>query len=123
MADNNKQLNIKLVTEIENVLTFKVRCNRVLIKPSEKDGVRVQGGIIIPDGAAEGMLSSGSVVCVGENVSTLKAGDIVYFFRQQNEPGAVRQGTDVYFWFADYNIIAVLDTPPLQVLPDGEITQ
>ncbi len=116
-------LDIKLVTEIENVLTFKVRGNRVLIKPSERDALKVQNGIIIPDSVAEGMLSSGTVLSVGAQVADLKPGDTVFFFRQNNEPGSIRQGEDVYFWFADYNIIAVLDTPTLKVEPGGEITE
>jgi co-chaperonin GroES (HSP10) len=119
MADN-KSLDIRAITEVANILTFRVRANRVLVKPADRDTPKTSGGILIPEATAERMLAQGTVVRAGTQVQDLKAGDTVFFYRNTSE-GAVRQGNDLYFWFQDYNIIADLDTPPLQVLPDGEI--
>jgi len=110
-----------MLADVENILTFKMRGNRVLVKPSEKDIPKTQGGILLTDKTADSMLASGSVISAGPQVPDLKAGDIVYFYKGNSE-GLVRQGDDIFPWFADYNIVAILDTPPLQVDPSGEIT-
>lgn len=124
MGTNNKQenkhLSISVIAEVEDITKFKMRGNRILVRPAEEDCLRTSGGIIIPEQSADKMLKSGTVISVGPQVTDIKEGDTV-FFNKMSDDGMVRQGNDIYIWYADYAIVATLDNAPMYVESDGTV--
>lgn len=116
-------LNLSLITEVQNILNFKVRGSKVLVKPSEADSPVTKGGIIIPDtirNSDNALMACGEIISAGKDVTDLKPGDTVYFYKHNSEY-IVRQGNDLYFIFPEFAMLAVYDTPPLKVDATGDI--
>ena len=98
-------IDLSLIAEVQDIATFKVRGNRVLVKSDTEFAPKTNGGIWLPDSSRDksrkSFLVTGTVVNTGSQVTDLKAGDVVYYYTA-NGTGAVRQGEDIYFIYPEY---------------------
>ncbi len=118
--DNNILLD--LIPEVDDILTFQVTNQMILIAPEViKVEKTSKGGIIIsgtgPNGdggfadldKTRAMLpQKGIVVCCGHRVEEIKPGMTVYYYNSALTEMVIRSGETVYYGTQEYNIKAFI---------------
>lgn len=125
--EQRKELNLSLLPNVDNILQFKPRGTRIIIKPAPELEIKSAGGIILTEKSVEERrrlgLSSGEIITKGSQCSEETQVGQKVFFAWDLGQGMVRSNDDVYLIFEEYNIVAYEDTPVLTVQGNGEIVE
>jgi co-chaperonin GroES (HSP10) len=84
---------------------MKVVLNNILVKEIKED-VKSSGGIILGDGS-DIKFHRGVIKAVGENISKVKEGDVVYFDRHRIYP--INYNGDEYLVMNYENVVLIED--------------
>ena len=100
-----------LLPEVEDITSFQVTQQGVLIEPAEETTIKTKGGIIIggvdADKVRNGLLQRGKIISVGSKVEDLKPGQEVFFYKSAVQ-GMIKSKEIVYLLYNDNNILAFL---------------
>ncbi len=113
---------LELIPEVDDILTFQVTNQLILIKPLKVDVIRSKQGLILsgatgPDGdggtvdldrTREALPQKAVAVVCGKAVVDIQVGMTVWYYKSALNEIMVRQGDDIYYGIQEYNIKAYL---------------
>ena len=126
ICQNKSQMNndilLDLIPEVDDILTFQVTNQLILIKPLKIDVVKSKSGLILsgatgPDGdggtvdldkTRSGLPQRAVAIVCGKQVQDIKPGMTVYYYNSALNEIVIRQGEEIYYGIQEYNIKAYI---------------